>query len=163
MSNTPLLYPPPRPATSDTLLKWTATLIVAATFLLAGAGKVASPSGALSLVDRYLSSAQSVRAVGLIEIGLALWLVSGRTPGWAAAFAGLSLAGFTGLIAVELSRTQPLPCGCLPTTPGAMDPFAVRKGLWIGIGRNVFLIALCGVSAWLAQPFKPSSDLLGRK
>jgi uncharacterized membrane protein YphA (DoxX/SURF4 family) len=138
---------------SEDLLKWTATVIVAATFLLAGLGKIAWPTTAApSMIDRYFPSGQSVRAVGLIEVGLALWLLSMRTPGWAAAFAGLVLAGFTALIIAELARTQPLPCGCLPSTPGAMDPFAIRKGLWIGVGRNVFLIGLCALSAWLARP-----------
>ena len=147
---------------SEDLLKWTATAIVAAAFLLAGAGKIAWPTTAApSMIDRYLPSGQSVRAVGLIEVGLALWLLSMRTPGWAAAFAGLVLTGFTALIVVELVRTQPLPCGCLPMTPAAMDPVAIRRGLWVGVGRNVFLVGMCAVSAWLARPAHSGSSPAG--
>jgi hypothetical protein len=136
-----------------------ATLIVAATFCVAGATKIIRPAASPSMVDRYLPSAESVRAVGLIEVGMALWLVSLRTPRWAAGFAAVVLGAFTVLIAIELSRTAPLPCGCLPATPGGMDPFAVRRGLWIGGGRNVFLIGLCALSAVLAPPRRPDAAL----
>jgi uncharacterized membrane protein YphA (DoxX/SURF4 family) len=137
----------------DQLLWLTATLLVAVTFFVAGSGKVLAPAANPSMVDRYLDSAQSIRAVGLIEVGLALWLISARTPRWAAAFAAFALTVFSILIAIELNRTRPLPCGCLPMVPG-VDSFAIRKGLWISLGRNVFLIAMCALSAWLSLPLK---------
>lgn len=106
------------------------------------------------MVSRYLKSPEVVRAVGLCEIGLALWMLSGFMPRFSGMIAISVLGVFTLLILVELQKNQPLPCGCLEVRPGQMDPHTVRRGLWMSVGRNAILGMLTVVSIVLAEPVK---------
>lgn len=126
--------------------------VVAVVFILAGLGKVMHPDEIGTMVSRYLKSPEAVRALGLCEIGLALWMLSGFMPRFSGTVAIAVLGIFTLLILVELQKNQPLPCGCLEVKPGQMDPHTVRKGLWMSVGRNIALGMLTIVSIVLTEP-----------
>ncbi len=132
------------------LLRFSCVLVVAGVFVVSGASKVMSDGQDLSMVGRYLNSVQSVKALGFAEIGLALWMLSFRMPRMSVGIAAAALVGFTVLIAVELNREKPLPCGCLQASPGVENPHAVRRGLWLSIGRNGVLMALSVVAIALS-------------
>jgi hypothetical protein len=142
-------------STSTQILRAVAILIVAGVFALAGIQKIRSGDPGETMVGRYFTGADGVRALGCIEVGLALWMLSFRNPRLAGLVTAGILAAFAGLIAMELLRERPLPCGCLQTRPGA-NPFDVRTGLWISLGRNVFLCLLALLSAWLTPGEDPS-------
>lgn len=137
------------------LLVVTLTLIVALVFAVAGVQKLRLPDPTATMIGRYVDSPQGVRAIGCMEIGMALWLLSFRTPRLAGGAAAIALIGFSVMIAVELNRgASALPCGCLETRPGLEAPHAIRRGLWISLARNGFLILCATGAAWLATPDK---------
>ena len=132
----------------------TTTILVALVFAAAGVQKIRNPDPFGTMLGHYVDTKQGVTAVGCMEIGLALWLLSFRTPRLASSFAAIALVAFTLLIVFELSRNAPLPCGCLEATPGAENPQSIRQGLYVSIGRNVFLILCALVAAGLAESDK---------
>lgn len=111
-----------------------------------------------TMVSRYMKSPEAVRALGFCEIGLALWMLSGFMSRFSGMVAIAVLGIFTLLILVELQKNQPLPCGCLEVKPGQMDPYSVRKGLWMSVGRNAALGILTIVSIVLAEPVTRSTS-----
>ena len=129
-------------------LRWCATIVVALVFAAAGCKKLITADAGVTMVGRYLPTPSGVRALGCMEVAMALWLLSGRNPKLAPATAAAILIGLSLLIGAELQRNAPLPCGCLPTFPGE-DPFAARRELWVGVARNGFLIVLCVLTAAL--------------
>lgn len=132
-------------------LRVSAAFVVALTFLIAGAQKLLHPDVGISMLARYAANPRAVAAVGCGELAIGLWLISFRFPRAAASVAIAALLGFSVLIGLELRRTQPLPCGCMPLLPGATEPHAVRRGLWVAEGRNAFLILLAAGSALLSD------------
>jgi uncharacterized membrane protein YphA (DoxX/SURF4 family) len=134
------------------ILRWVCVIVVAGVFVLAGVGKVMNPDEAGTMVGRYLKSPETIRAVGFCEVGLALWLISAYLQRFAMSVGVGVLVAFTLMIGVELQRSQPLPCGCLEATPGQMEPHAVRRGLWVSIGRNGVLVGLSVVAILLIPP-----------
>jgi hypothetical protein len=81
------------------------------------------------------------------ELGLAVWILSGLAPRASAGVALMVLAVFTLLIAREMRRYDPRPCGCLGDRQvQAVTPGDVRAGLRASLVRNV---ALMGVAGWL--------------
>lgn len=134
------------------ILRWVCVIVVASVFVIAGVAKVMTPDEAGTMVARYLNSPQTVRALGLCEIGLALWMISGYLPRFSMSVAAGVLVVFAVMIGVELQRNQPLPCGCLEMTPGQTDPQAIRRGLWVSIARNGALVGLSVVSILLTAP-----------
>jgi uncharacterized membrane protein YphA (DoxX/SURF4 family) len=139
------------------ILRWVCVIIVAGVFVLAGVGKVMSPDEAGTMVARFLKSPQTVRALGLCEIGLALWMLSGYLPRLSMSVAAGVLVVFILMIGAELQRNQPLPCGCLPLSPGQNDPHVIRRGLWMSIGRNGVLVGLSVVAILLTAREKRST------
>lgn len=138
------------------ITRFACVALVAAVFVIAGVHKITGDYSD-TMVQRALSSPQAVKALGYAEIGLALWLLSFKTPRLSAAVTLLALLGFTTLIALELNRTAPLPCGCLEVRPG-MDPHAVRASLWASVGRNGILMILTTVSIVLAMPVRERAE-----
>jgi uncharacterized membrane protein YphA (DoxX/SURF4 family) len=147
----------PDPAT---LLRWICVAVVAGVFAWSGWTKVsAGPDAhAFSMVGRYLDSADAVKALGLAELGLAAWMLSGRMPRLSGGVVMAALAAFTALIAIELTRADPRDCGCVRQVIPGQDESSIRSGLWISIGRNVGLIALAGLSIALSPPASSPRD-----
>ncbi len=135
-------------------LRFVCVAVVAGVFVLAGVGKIwmADADTGGNMVARYLNSPQAVKAVGFAEIGLAMWMLSFHLPRLSASVAAGVLVVFSILIYSEIQRDKPLPCGCLPTTPGMDNPHEIRSGLWISLTRNGFLTGLTIVSIVLAPP-----------
>jgi hypothetical protein len=137
------------------LLRITCTFVVAGVFVAAGVSKVLSEADDQTMVARFMQSPQAVKAVGFAEIGLAMWMVSFHLPKLAQTVAIGLLVTFTVLIAVELGRENPRPCGCLEARPGLEDPHAVRRGLYVSIARNGVLIGMSAGAIVLALPVNP--------
>lgn len=133
-----------------------ATAIVAVALLTAGGWKLFRPDPAVTMLSRYLPSPRAARAAGCLEIAVALWLLSGRSPKLAPAVTAGGLAGMMLLIGGELRRDRPLPCGCFPVHRTAASTPAVRQELSVAIGRDAFLILLCGLSGALTPA--PTED-----
>ena len=150
--NGSLIQPASSPETlSLRILRVSAAVLVALTFLIAGGQKLLHPDVGISMLARYATNPRAVAAIGCGELAIGLWLVSFRFPRAAASVAIAALLGFSVLIGLELRRTQPLPCGCMPLFPGATEPHAIRRGLWVAEGRNAFLILLAAGSALLSD------------
>lgn len=88
-----------------------------------------------------------------VEVTLAAWLLSGRWPRAAAIACGVLLMPYAAVLGLELRKAQPLPCGCFFVTPGADDPDLIRRGLALGIARNLLLTLAC-VWVVLTAPIK---------
>lgn len=135
-------------------LRHVATALAALALLTAGGWKVVRPDAGVTMISRYLPSQQSVRAAACLEIAIALWLLSGRSPKLAPAVAGATFAGMALLVATELQRDQPLPCGCFPVQAVSQENSVVRRELSVALGRDAFLIVLCGMAMALAPSEK---------
>lgn len=145
-------------------------LVLAAVFLWAGGTKlyslvvhphIISPT----MFDYYLGSTGPWRYLACIaEIMLGLWLFIGWFRRLAVWTAFLTLLIFTGLIAWELQKADPLPCGCgatpaifkkaveggkewlipeWPTRPRDVRPIRIALG-W-SLARNVALLLVAGM------------------
>ena len=78
--------------------------------------------------------------IGGAELLLAAWLFAGGRPVLSLVVtAGVYLL-FTGVLAAELAAETPRPCGCFGGA-APTDPAAVRRGLWLGLLRNLALAA----------------------
>ncbi|HEX8323692.1 MAG TPA: MauE/DoxX family redox-associated membrane protein [Tepidisphaeraceae bacterium] len=124
--------------------------VVALALLAAGGTKLLRTEPSVTMINRYLPTPKAVRAGGCLEIALALWLISGRSPKLAPTVAAAALAGMALLVVSELRRDAPLPCGCFPTRTAPTDTAAVRQELSVAVGRDVFLAMLCGLAGALA-------------
>lgn len=136
-------------------LRVVATGIVAVALLAAGGWKLFRPDPSVTMMSRYLQSPRATRAGGCLEIALALWLISGRSPKLAPVTAAGALVGLSILIGSEIQRDAPLPCGCFPTRANPQGASAVRYELSVALGRNAFLVVLCGVAVWLDPSDEP--------
>lgn len=137
-------------------LRVTATVLVALALMTAGGWKLFRPDPSVTMLSRYLPTPRAARAAGCLEIALALWLLSGRSPVLAPTVAAGALAGLGLLVGTELKRDQPLPCGCFPVKTTSQNTVAVRRELSVAIGRDAFLVLLCVMSGTLAPP--PDED-----
>ena len=102
------------------------------------------------MISRAFPSPRAQRAIACLEIAIGLWLLSGKSPKLAPAVASAGLVASGCLMAGEFRREHPLPCGCFPVPVVAADTVAVRRDLSLSIGRNAFLVVLCGITVALA-------------
>ena len=154
--------PPPPPASPVPVqrLRGVAIVIVATALLSAGGWKLWRPGDGLTMLNRALPNPRAVRAVACLEIAVGLWLLSGKSPRLAPATAAAGLIATACLMGSEIRRERPLPCGCFPVRAGPDDTAAVRQELAVSIGRNAFLVVLCGVAMGLTagNPVGPQSS-----
>jgi hypothetical protein len=131
-----------------------ARIILSATLAAASVGKLLESdrtpeSPAQRTVSRELAPPGSwtyFLIVGL-EIGCALWLIAGTCPRGSAFASLILLSSFIGIIAVELTKPQPRPCGCFGMISKQLSAQQnVRTGLLFALGRNLALMAL---ASWL--------------
>ena len=127
-------------------------VIVGAVFLASGVLKfLHADSTSYTIVSYYLQSPDSQRALGCLEVALALWIFSVRMPRLAFAVSILAFIAFTWIIGIELNKTSPRACGCFELKPGFNDPERIRMGLWISVVRNIILV-LISIFAILTTP-----------
>ena len=130
-------------------LRWTLRLTLAGVLVYAAVGKLRGGAGGDDLAATLFGgSVALVAALGVFELLLAGWLVSGVRPLLAAGVTALVLASFSGILAGEMRRDVPRPCGCLGAV-AAKGPEAVRRGLRLGLLRNAALLAGVGGLALL--------------
>jgi hypothetical protein len=75
---------------------------------------------------------------------LALWLLWGNRA--ALVVLVMFLSASSGLIAIELFRRAPLPCGCFGAAIDPSDVAAVKRSLTLSLATNMLMLAACG---WL--------------
>ena len=138
---------PPTDSPALARLRRVALGLVAAAMIAAGGWKLWRPADGPTMLSRAFPAPQAQRAVAFMEIALGLWLLSGKSPRIAPGIAAAGLVATGCLMASEFRRERPLPCGCFPTRPVTAETVAVRRDLAISIGRNAFLVVLCGLAA----------------
>lgn len=150
------------------LLSFVLRVLIGAPLLWAGVTKLAAPrsaampgGAATSIYERIMPASSSARiALAGAEALLGAVVVMRALPRAAVTAAILAYLVFTALVAAELMRPEPIPCGCFGPAANASSsgtgdnvtapargpsPTSVRAGLVISLVRNVSLI---GVSTW---------------
>lgn len=116
------------------------TWLVAWVFLWAGVTKLLRPDGAArAVVDFGITKSPSRaagRSVGVLEVGIALFLVVPGTARLGASMATLVLVVFTGLIGRALHSGRDFPCFCFGT-----EASRISRG---SLARSASLAALTG-------------------
>lgn len=122
-----------------------ARLVLAAVFAVAGVAKLADRDGFRRAVEDFGVPAKlsAVVAIGLpvIELGLAIALISTSFAWWGALGALALLAVFVVVIVVNLARGQHPNCQCF----GQLHPAPVGRSTLI---RNLVLAAIAGYVVW---------------
>jgi len=88
------------------------------------------------------------RTVPLIELGLAIWLLTGLIPQLSALAITIILAAFTAVIARNLTRGVRFSCGCF----GSDNVPAT----WLTVWRNLVLLAMGGYLLFYPESTLPS-------
>ena len=84
------------------------------------------------------------------EVSLGLWLLSGWRTDCASAISAIAFSLFAGMIAFNLFRDRPIPCGCgFLAQQGSVSK--IRRDLFVGLGANIVFLAL---ACWLAGLFR---------
>jgi uncharacterized membrane protein YphA (DoxX/SURF4 family) len=127
-------------------------LLLAALFLLAGAGKLADPGSTRGAAAELGVPRRLVPAIAptlpLIELGLAAALIDGATARVAAIGAGVLLAAFSGALGVALARGRRPACRCFgPLTRTAAGPGE--------LARDVAMLAFAVIAAVLGPGAPP--------
>ncbi|MDA3016568.1 MAG: DoxX family protein [Actinomycetota bacterium] len=118
-------------------------LVVAAVFIYAGVAKFATFNNWTIQAQALGAPDPFVVIVPLVEIALAVLLVSGWWFEQTVAASLVLLVAFTILLLVRLGDTERLPCSCFGAT-------SQRPMSWLDVARNVILIALL-VMAYLTK------------
>lgn len=123
-------------------------LLLAAVFVAAAAGKLASRSRTVETLAEF-GVAESIRrpiaiALPLAELAIAVTLLPAATAAWAALAAALLLAAFTAVVARTLLQGREVDCNCF----GSLGPSRISR--WT-LARNAFLLVLAGGVAIVAQ------------
>ena len=87
---------------------------VAGVFISAAILKIAGPSGSATMYGAQTAVMRT--AIVTIELFLAIWLIVGVRVRIAALLAATILSLFTGMIALEITKERPKPCGCFAAT-----------------------------------------------
>jgi uncharacterized membrane protein YphA (DoxX/SURF4 family) len=117
-------------------------LLTALTLFWSAYAKATMPTGGPTLFDAWVDQFPILRWLfPTVEVGLALWLLSGLLPRWSAIVAICTFASFSGLLASEIAKSHPKPCGCMGAAAALYEPTAIRRELALGLGRNALLMA----------------------
>ncbi|HUB27569.1 MAG TPA: MauE/DoxX family redox-associated membrane protein [Tepidisphaeraceae bacterium] len=106
-----------------------------------------TPAAIASVYDQWLPQSSQRFIWIALESALAVWLLSGIHRRGSALALLILLSIFSGLIAAELTRDHPMPCGCMGAAfVAAHDPAAIRRSLCFSLARNVLMMSAAG---WL--------------
>jgi len=151
--------PPARPlapsfpqAAWQVALNWTAALLLAALFLVAGVWKLTGPLDAASRMTQALVpgplSIPAALAFGIAETFAAVLLIVPRFRRWGAWLSGLLLLAFMVYIGINYTALQGEECNCFPWVKRAVGP-----AFFIGDAVMLLLAALAAM--WV----RPSSGV----
>lgn len=125
-----------------------ARLILAAVFLVAAAGKLASRTRTIDTLGEFGVPGNLRRpaaiALPLLELAIAIALLPTATAAWAALAATLLLLVFTVAVARVLAQGREVDCNCF----GSLGPSRISR--WT-LARNGALLVLAGAIAIAAQ------------
>src|SRR5262249_45407230 len=114
---------------------------VAAIFLWAAYSKLTISATGPTIYQHWVDAYPLLRFVlPAIEAGLAVWLIAGRWPRGSSIAAILIVSLFCGLLAAEMFKRHPRPCGCMGAVAEAYEPARIRAGLVMGIMQNFFIM-----------------------
>jgi uncharacterized membrane protein YphA (DoxX/SURF4 family) len=123
----------------------TARLVLAAVLFTAALAKFADRSGSRRAVADFGLPTVLVEplalAVPILELATALALLPDPSARWAAVAAGVLLASFTAVIAVNLARGRRPPCHCF----GQMRAAPLDRSMLV---RNLLLLGAAAFAAW---------------
>ena len=113
-------------------------IIISLVLLLSTAMKMTGNSTAETMFSSLPIALQWT--VLAVEIFLAIWLLSGRFVR-TATFVTLGLFSvFCGAIILEMTKANPIPCGCFGSDHGLHDPQTIRYLLGLGLAMNVAIM-----------------------
>jgi hypothetical protein len=118
-------------------------IFISSFFLFAAFGKLGTAAEATAAPTIYSEWAKTptIRYIMLaFEVGLALSLSSGCFPRASAVTVGLALLGFSWLVALELRRDRPKPCGCIGADLVTTDPNNAPASLKLHLAANGLMI-----------------------
>jgi uncharacterized membrane protein YphA (DoxX/SURF4 family) len=118
-------------------------LILALIFAHAAVAKIfdANSPQASPTIFSSLSTSSSIRwSVVGGEILMAVWLISGIETNTASAVTIAILSGFSGIVLVELTKNNPLPCGCTGASKALMDAYSIRRSLHFDLVRDLLMM-----------------------
>jgi hypothetical protein len=125
-------------------------LTLAAVLLWAAASKFhadKTPTAIITIYDQWLPQSSERYLWIALESALAIWLISGIHRRRAALVLLILLSLFSGLLAAQLTRDYPIPCGCMGAQfVAAHDPATIRRSLLFSLARNVLMMT---GAAWL--------------
>jgi uncharacterized membrane protein YphA (DoxX/SURF4 family) len=143
-----------------TPLNWTAAIVIAAVFLVAGLWKLTDPVGAaVRLAQARVPESLSVPAavsLGILETFAGVLLLVPRLRRWGSWLGTLLLGVFMVFIAVHYSELRGADCSCFPWIKRAVGP-----GFFIGDGVMMLLAIGAGVGALAPRGARRASAILG--
>jgi len=127
--------------------------VLALTLLMSGAAKLIDSAGFKRALTTYqVFPAPMIypltRTVPLIELGLAIWLLTGLVPRLSVLAITIILAAFTAVIAWNLIRGVRFSCGCFGSDS--------VPATWLTVWRNLALLAMSGYLLFYPEPTLPS-------
>jgi uncharacterized membrane protein YphA (DoxX/SURF4 family) len=94
-----------------------------------------------TIYQHWLAVHASLRVlVPGFEMLLGIWLLIGIRPRAASFLTIMAISAFTGIIAMELTKDHPKPCGCMGAIAASYEPAAIRKELFWALTRNILMI-----------------------
>lgn len=131
-------------------LNWTAAILIAAVFLVAGLWKLTDPAGAgVRLAQARVPESLSVLAavsLGILETFAGVLLLAPRFRRWGSWIGTALLGAFMIFIAIHYSELRGADCSCFPWIKRAVGP-----GFFIGDGAMMLLAIGAGAGARTAH------------
>jgi uncharacterized membrane protein YphA (DoxX/SURF4 family) len=138
---------------------WTAALLIAAVFLLAGLWKITDPAGAAArLAQAKVPESLSIPAavvLGTLETFTGILLLVPRFRRWGSVIGTLLLLAFMAFIGAHYNELQGADCSCFPWVKRAVGP-----QFFIGDGIMVLLAIGAGIGARSARGIRSAALIL---
>jgi uncharacterized membrane protein YphA (DoxX/SURF4 family) len=144
----------------NAVLNWTAAVLIAAVFLVAGVWKVTDPAGAaVRLAQAKVPESLSLAAalgLGIAETVAGVLLLVPRFRRWGAIIGSALLVAFMIFIGIHYSELRGAECSCFPWIKRAVGP-----GFFIGDGIMLLLAIAAGVWARRSDGLRAAVVILG--